>query len=133
MKEKREIIAYVFFGALTTLVNYIVYLFMAIFFEKSVIPTVIAWVVAVIFAYITNRLWVFKSDAKSKKAVFLEITSFFLARAFSGVIDIAVMWAFVDKIGFNDTIFKLISNVFVIVFNYVAGKWFVFQKEEEKA
>ena len=57
MKEKREIIAYVFFGALTTLVNYIVYLFMAIFFEKSVIPTVIAWVVAVIFALMYQTAW----------------------------------------------------------------------------
>ncbi len=131
IRKNKEMILYLVFGVLTTAVNYISYLLAAPFFEKTVAPTVIAWVLSVIFAYVTNRIFVFCSDAKGKEII-REIIAFFGARAFSGVLDVAIMWLFVDTLNFNDKIIKILSNVIVVILNYVAGKWFVFRKKDVK-
>lgn len=132
LRKNRELISYLVFGVLTTLVNYISYLLFAPLFETTTIPTAIAWVLSVIFAYITNRIFVFRSEARGWKALSFEVISFFGARALSGVLDIGFMWLFADYMGFNDKWMKLISNVFVILFNYVASKLVVFHKKIDK-
>ena len=129
--QHREMILYLIFGVLTTAVNYVSYLLLAPFFAKTVIPTVIAWVLSVIFAYVTNRIFVFCSDAKGKDII-KEIIAFFGARAFSGVLDVIIMWIFADTLCFNDKIIKILSNVIVVILNYIAGKWFVFRKKDSK-
>ena len=131
-RKNRELISYLVFGVLTTLVNYIAYLLFAPLFETTTVPTAIAWVLSVIFAYITNRIFVFRSEARGWKALLFEVISFFGARALSGVLDIGFMWLFADYMGFNDKWMKLISNVFVILFNYVASKLVVFRKKGGK-
>ena len=125
----RELILYLVFGVLTTVVNYVSYLIFAPLFKTTTIPTVIAWVLSVIFAYFTNRVWVFQSHAKGAAALFREVLSFFGARLLSGVIDVGIMWVFADRMGLNDKIVKLASNVFVVIFNYVASKLVVFRKK----
>ena len=125
----RELILYLVFGVLTTAVNYVSYLIFAPFFETTTIPTVIAWVLSVVFAYFTNRVWVFQSHAKGAAALFREVLSFFGARLLSGVIDVGIMWVFADRMGLNDKIVKLASNVFVVIFNYVASKLVIFRKK----
>ena len=132
LRKNRELISYLVFGVLTTLVNYISYLLFAPLFETTTVPTAIAWVLSVIFAYITNRIFVFRSEARGWKALLFEVISFFGARALSGVLDIGFMWLFADYMGFNDKWMKLISNVFVILFNYVASKLVVFRKKGGK-
>lgn len=125
----RELILYLVFGVLTTVVNYVSYLIFAPLFETTTIPTVIAWVLSVVFAYFTNRVWVFQSHAKGAAALFREVLSFFGARLLSGVIDVGIMWVFADRMGLNDKIVKLASNVFVVIFNYVASKLVIFRKK----
>ena len=114
---------------LTTVVNYVSYLLLAPFFGTTTIPTAIAWVLSVAFAYLTNRRWVFRSQAKGAAAVLREAGSFVGARLISGVIDVGIMWVFADRLGFNDKLVKLASNVFVVIFNYIASKLIIFRKK----
>lgn len=130
LRKNRELISYLVFGVLTTAVNYITYLLFAPLFATTTVPTAIAWILSVIFAYITNRIFVFRSTARGWRALSFEVISFFGARALSGVLDVAFMWLFADYMGFNDKWMKLISNIFVIIFNYVASKLVVFRKNK---
>ncbi len=125
----RELLSYLFFGVLTTVVNYVSYLLLAPFFGTTTIPTAIAWVLSVAFAYLTNRRWVFRSQAKGAAAILREAGSFVGARLISGVIDVGIMWVFADRLGFNDKLVKLASNVFVVIFNYIASKLIIFRKK----
>ena len=129
LKKYRELISYLVFGVLTTLVNYVSYLFFApLFPSTTTIPTAIAWVLSVIFAYVTNRIFVFHSQARGAKVLLREILSFFGARVLSGIVDVGIMWVFADHLGFNDKLMKLASNVFVVIFNYIASKLIIFRK-----
>lgn len=125
----REIINYLVFGVLTTLVNYLSYLLIAPLFVRTTAPTVIAWVLSVLFAYFTNRTFVFRSRLRGMAAV-KEAGAFFAARILSGVLDVIIMAVFADWLGLNDKIVKLASNVFVVVFNYVASKLVVFRRKK---
>ena len=127
----REIINYLFFGVLTTVVNYVTYLVMSPFFVLTTVPTVVAWVLSVLFAYLTNRKYVFCSHSTGRDAL-KEAGGFVTARVMSGVLDVAIMWVFADCIGFNDLVIKLLSNVMVVVFNYVASKLVVFGKKKSR-
>lgn len=127
----REIINYLFFGVLTTVVNYVTYLVMSPFFVLTTVPTVVAWVLSVLFAYLTNRKYVFCSHSTGREAL-KEAGGFVTARVMSGVLDVAIMWVFADCIGFNDLVIKLLSNVVVVVFNYVASKLVVFGKKKSR-
>ena len=128
LKQYEEIIRYLVFGVLTTLVNYVSYLLIAPLFSRTTVPTAIAWVLSVLFAYLTNRRYVFYSSTHGKNA-FKEAGSFFAARVLSGILDIIFMAVFVDFLGFNDKIIKLVSNVFVVIFNYAASKLVIFKKK----
>ncbi len=132
LHKYRELISYVFFGVLTTIVNYGCYLLTAPFFETTTIPTAIAWVVSVIFAYVTNRIFVFHSHARGCRALCWEILTFFGARALSGVMDVGIMWVFADHLRLNDKLVKLASNVFVVIFNYIASKLVIFRKNGKR-
>ncbi len=127
----RELINYLFFGVLTTAVNYLTYLVLAPFFTLTTVPTAAAWVLSVLFAYLTNRRYVFRSHTAGKE-VLKEAGGFFMARVLSGVLDIAIMWVFADLIGFNDLLMKLLSNAVVVVFNYIASKMVIFSKKNSK-
>lgn len=128
-RKYQEILTYLIFGVLTTLVNYVSYLLLAPLFAKTTAPTVIAWVLSVLFAYFTNRAFVFHSHLKGAAAV-KEAGAFFAARLMSGVLDVIIMAVFADWIGLNDKIVKLASNVFVVIFNYIASKLVVFRKKK---
>lgn len=125
----RETISYLVFGVLTTVVNYASYelcKWLGIHYTAS---TIIAWILAVAFAYITNKLYVFESKSFEKAVLIREITSFVGCRLFSGLCDLGFMVAAVELIGMNDSIAKLVSNVFVVVINYIFSKLFIFRKK----
>ena len=129
-KKYQSIIMYLIFGGLTTAVNWGVYVAAFNLLHIPNIPsTVIAWILAVIFAYVTNKLWVFESKSWDGKTVFREATAFLAARGLSGVMDVAVMWAAVDVAGWNNMLWKLISNVLVVIVNYFASKFVIFRKK----
>lgn len=128
-QKYKDIIPYGVFGILTTLVNVAVYWAAAHPLNLGVMPsTVIAWILAVLFAYVTNRKWVFHSEAKTIREMSTEILSFFACRLATGVLDWACMYIFVDLFHFHDVVVKVAANVLVIVLNYVASKLVIFKK-----
>ena len=130
----KKIILYLFFGGCTTLVNIASYYVLSHVFNCSVMfSTVVAWVLAVLFAYITNRKMVFDSKASGKKKVFKEFVSFIACRIATGIVDWLCMYIFVEKIGFNDMVIKIIANIIVIILNYVASKLIVFKDKDKKS
>lgn len=129
-RKYREIILYIFFGGLTTVVNYVVYVACAALLEghgATIASTVIAWIISVLFAYVTNRRWVFDSKVCGFSGLCRECAAFVGARVASGVLDVAIMYVAVDLLHFNDKIIKLASNVLVIIINYILSKFFVFK------
>lgn len=127
-EKYKDLVYYGIFGVLTTLVNLVVYWLMAHPIGLRTVPSsVIAWIAAVSFAYITNRNWVFHSEANTKASIFREIIFFFLCRLATGVIDWVFMYVTVDILHWNDLIMKFIANVIVIVLNYVASKSVIFR------
>ena len=129
MFEKyKSLILYIFFGVCTTAVNIVVFWLMAHPFNfGTVFSSVVAWTASVIFAYITNRRWVFESRARGAGKIFREVYSFFACRFATGVLDCFLMFIFVDIFGLDDVIIKILSNIIVIVLNYIGSKIFVFK------
>jgi putative flippase GtrA len=128
----KDVIPYLFFGVCTTLVNIAVYWLCAHPFGFGVMPsTIIAWIAAVLFAYLTNRKWVFHSEAVGLKSVCAEIVAFFGCRLATGILDWLMMFVFVDYLHFNDVVIKAVANVVVIILNYVASKVVIFKKKEK--
>lgn len=135
IKTHMDIISYLFFGVLTTLTNWITYTICVSTFDMSItISNILAWVIAVIFAYITNKIFVFHSKDTSLKGLLSEITMFVSARIVSGLFEIIgvplLVWC-----GINHTIFgidgmvaKAIVSIIVIVLNYIFSKLLVFKK-----
>lgn len=131
MKKNREVFAYLFFGVLTTLVNYIVYFIATRLFHVPYLwANALAWVLAVLFAYITNRRWVFISKNPS---IISEMSRFFAARLASLGIDMAIMYIGIDVLGFGEKDFwvKTLSQVVVILLNYIFSKIFVFREKRQ--
>jgi putative flippase GtrA len=124
-----DILSYLFFGVLTTAVNYLVYLPCYNWLHLSAsISNVIAWVVAVAFAYVTNKPFVFKSHDWSWKTVGPELTKFVGCRIGSGLLETAILFVTVDCLVWNGNVWKLVTSVLVVLLNYVASKLLVFRK-----
>lgn len=124
----KRFIMYAVFGVLTTLVNMVsYYLCFRVADIPNVASTVIAWVLAVLFAFITNKLWVFDSRSFSVKVLRHEIPAFYVARLVTGILDVGIMYLAVDQLHLNPTLWKLVSNVLVIVINYIASRFFIFR------
>lgn len=132
INKYKDVIPYLFFGVCTTLVNVIVYWLCAHPIKMGTMAsTVIAWILAVSFAYITNRKWVFHSEATTKGEVTKEIFSFFGCRLLTGLVDWLCMFVFVQILSWNDIIIKFGANVLVIVLNYIASKLVIFNREKK--
>lgn len=124
-----DIISYLFFGVMTTVVNYLVYLPVYNYFELSAAASnAVAWVAAVVFAYLTNKPFVFKSHDWSAKTVIPELTKFVSCRIASGLAETLILLVSVDLMGFDGNIWKLITSVLVVVLNYFASKFLIFKK-----
>lgn len=122
----QEVLLYLFFGGCTTLVNIVAFALLRIQFDIFV-SNIIAWIVSVFFAFITNRIFVFESKNKGAKAL-LECISFFGCRVLSFVFDMAIIYLMIDILSCNEILSKIVSNIFVIIINYVFSKLLVFKK-----
>ena len=123
----KHIVLYFVFGVLTTVVNLISFYIFAEILQIETIPaTIWAWVVAVAFAFITNRLYVFESTAKTHAAILREAILFFIARLVTLGIEVFIMWLSVDVCGQNKLIWKVFCNIITIVVNYALSKAVVF-------
>ncbi len=128
LEKYKAIILYGIFGVLTTLINIVVYeAFYRYVGWSNVVSNIAAWVAAVTVAFITNKLWVFESKTTEKKTLMFEIISFFGCRLATGLLDLAIMYVAVDELALNSTLMKCISNVIVIIVNYIASKLIIFK------
>lgn len=124
-----DILSYLFFGGLTTLVNFLVYFPCYNYLGLSATASnVIAWAVAVAFAYLTNKPFVFRSHDWSWKTVGPELAKFVGCRIGSGLLETAAIFLTVDILGWNGNLMKVILAVVVVILNYVASKLLVFKK-----
>ncbi len=125
----KEGILYIIFGILTTVVDWVVYIFLANICNVNYLTaTTVSWVVAVLFAFITNKIVVFESTDMSPGVVLKELFVFTLARISTYVITMVGMWLGVSILGFNELLVKAGVSVVVIVVNYIFSKFFIFKK-----
>ena len=147
LKKYEELILYVVFGGITTLVNFIAFWLLnkTIGEAAYLVNNVIAWFVAVVFAYITNKLWVFDSKSWKFKVLLKEVPEFFLARVFSLLVEEGGLWLFIEKMGFDEFSFtvlgfevtgkliaKIVLAVIVVILNYFFSKFVIFAKKKKE-
>lgn len=125
-----DILAYLFFGVMTTVVNYLVYLpCYNLWGQKAVVSNVIAWAAAVAFAYLTNKPFVFRSHDWSAKTVLPELTKFVGTRVASGAMESVIIFLTVDWLHWNGNLWKLLTSILVVILNYIGSKLLVFRKK----
>ncbi|TQX31955.1 GtrA family protein [Clostridioides difficile] len=129
LKKYKETILYLFFGAFTTLVNIVSYLFFTrVISFNFMVANALAWILAVLFAYVTNKFFVFES--KNTNFIFLvkELLTFIGLRFISGLVEMIIMYVMVDLLFINDFLTKIATNIIVIVLNYIFSKLLIFKK-----
>ena len=129
----KEQILYLFFGGCTTVVNIVVFALCSdILHMELLVSNFMAWVLAVFFAYITNKIWVFESKTETLNELVKEIGSFVFARVVTLLIDMLIMYVGVEILFINKMIIKVLANIVVIVANYVFSKLFIFKISSRK-
>lgn len=127
-EKYQEVVHYLFFGGLTTLVNVIVFfLFDTVFQFHYLIANALSIGVAILFAYITNQKYVFNSHANSFLERLREFGLFVLLRLFSAIFDMLSMWILVDSLQVDTNLAKIFTQFIVVVSNYVFSKFFIFK------
>lgn len=129
---------YLIFGVLTTAVSFVTAGISKMLLENagfgdgivSTGSTVVSWICAVTFAYVTNRIWVFESQAENAKEIFAEAVSFYGGRVFTLIVEAVMMWLGYSLIGINYWITKITANVVVLILNYIISKIFVFREKK---
>nr|WP_193352100.1 GtrA family protein [Carnobacterium sp. 17-4] len=126
-----ELIGYLIFGGLTTVVNIVVfYLFDSVFEVHYLFANAIAIVVSILFAFFTNKKYVFKSSTPTFQLWLKEFSLFVSFRLLSAVFDMGSMWLLVDGLNLNANVAKIITQFIVVVLNYAFSKFFIFKQGE---
>lgn len=130
LKKHREILAYMFFGVMTTVVNYAVYIpAYNLAHLPAVFSNMLAWLASVIFAFLTNKPFVFHSHNWSAKVVLPELGKFMSCRLSTGLLETGIIFLSVDILHGNGNLWKLLTSVVVVIVNYVVSKLLVFKKK----
>ena len=125
----REIILYFIFGFLTFLISVATYTFCSrVLSLNELIANVVSWVIAVLFAFFTNRKWVF-DGGDATKGFWGQMASFFGGRLFTLAVEELILLVFVTWLRFDDVVVKVVAQVVVIVLNYFISKFWVFKKK----
>ena len=138
-KKYKNIILYIFFGGMTTVVDWSVSFLLYYLWGDAIKATpwlihganVIAWVAAVAFAYVTNRVWVFESKRKGFLPIVGEIGAFAGGRVITLLLQEALMAIFFTWLGFNEYVVKIVAAVLVVILNYFISKLLVFRKKKD--
>lgn len=129
LRKYQDILAYLVFGVLTTVVNFLVYYPLTnLLGMNATVTNVIAWAVSVAFAFLTNKPFVFKSHDWSGSVVVPELTRFIGTRIGSGALETAMIFLLVDCLSLDGNIIKIAVSVLVVIINYVGSKLLVFRK-----
>lgn len=136
LQKYREQIMYLIFGGLTTVINWLVYTGIVLLNQKLELANVVAWIVAVLFAYITNRKFVFQSAKSEKKEIMKEFLMFFGSRITTGLVEV-IGFPILYYVGLNQAVFdidgflaKIVISIVVIVLNYILSKVLVFKNKK---
>ncbi len=124
-QKYKEQLLYLFFGALTTFLNLFVF-WVCVKYLPPLWANVIAWIAGVVFAYVTNRIWVFAS--KSEKLM-KEFISFTLGRLATLGLEELILWVGIEVLSIKTMIVKIVAQILVIIGNYLVSKWFVFKED----
>ena len=130
IKKHKAFIAYGVFGVFTTIVNIVTYnVCYSHLGISNTLSNIFAWILAVTFAYLTNKVWVFGSRSWAWSTLKREIAAFAGCRIATGVMDLVIMFICVDIMEWNALLMKLLSNILVIILNYVFSKLVIFKKK----
>lgn len=128
-KKNKEILLYLLFGGLTFIVSIASYAFFNItLLMNELIANILSWILAVAFAFVTNRIWVFDSPTKTLNEFLKQMFSFFGGRVLTLVVEEIILLVFVTLLHFASMPVKVIAQIIVIVLNYVISKLFIFKK-----
>lgn len=130
LQKYRGELTYLVFGVLTTAVNYAVFLPCSHVFKYAAVSNAIAWVVAVLFSFFTNKPFVFESHDWSLRVVLPEFLKFVGTRLASGLLETGILAVAVDGLHGNKVVWKVITNVIVVVLNYIGSKLLVFCRKK---
>lgn len=131
LKEKREIILYLIFGFLTTVISILVFaLFTEIIPLDELIANIISFIIAVFFAFITNKKWVFENADKTP--FFTAMIKFYSARLLTLLIEELILFIFITRLSMNPLWVKITSQLLIIILNFILSKIFVFKKKADK-
>ncbi len=128
-KMNKEVILYLFFGVLTTAVNFLVYFLVLKLSDNYVFSTTMAFIVAVIFAYVTNKKYVFENVTSSFKKLLDEFFRFVTSRIFTYIIDVLGMILLIEYLSHGEVVSKIAVNIVVVGINYILSKIYIFKKE----
>lgn len=127
----KEQILYIVFGVLTTAINIIAFFVCSRLMNLGLIPSnIIAWILSVLFAFVTNKIYVFNSKNYNFSVVLRELIDFVISRGATGILDLGLMYLFVSVIGIEDMISKIVINIIVIILNYILSKLYVFKNKK---
>lgn len=125
----KEYILYVVFGGFTTIISWGVFYVCTHIIKMDVVPgNIISWILAVAFAYATNRKWVFESKARGLRPILKEIIEFTAGRLVTLGIETAALWLTVDILKWNDMVMKILISIIVLILNYVFSKFIAFRQ-----
>ncbi|KRM75230.1 GtrA family protein [Secundilactobacillus collinoides] len=131
-QQYASVISYLVFGVLTTVVNIGVFDVLDTYAHWNYqVATVLAWFISVLFAYITNKLWVFNSKTTTSQALMTELGSFFFFRILSLFMDMAMMWLGISILHASPLLTKVVDNVVIVVVNYLFSRVFIFKRVEQ--
>lgn len=134
IKKYEDVLLYLIFGVLTTLVNFVTYYICYTKFHWiNLASNTVAWILSVKFAFITNKIWVFKSKSFKTELVLRELITFVVSRLSTWLLETVIMIVGVDILKGYWLITKVIASVLVVILNYVFSKLFIFRKNKENA
>lgn len=123
----KEVLLYLFFGGLTCILSIGSYSYLVIMGMNPLYANVISWVLAVTFAYVTNKIWVFDAETHGMKELFREAVNFFAGRVFTLIVEELILLIFITLLAFNEVGVKVAAQVVVTVLNYLISKLLVFR------
>ena len=132
-RKYEEGISYLFWGGVTFVLSMVLFYLLAVKMDiYEQVSNVLSWVICVVFAYLTNRTFVFKSKVKGFKNIFVEFKDFISARVLTLVAENILLFILIDLLTMNNMVAKLIGQVMVIVSNYFLSKLWIFKKKKSE-
>ncbi len=128
-QNNKELIMYLFFGALTFGISIVSFGILNLVLEiNELLANLLSWIIAVLFSFFTNRVWVFHSITDNLRDFIKQMFSFFIGRVFTLLIEEVILFIFITWLVFPSMIVKIVAQIFVIILNYVISKRIIFKK-----